>query len=130
MLLLDGLVEQVRHLHRRRDGIPNEKRASSSLPRMHRSHQVTATAEAGADESMHGQESLCRPGSFAPAQVSRAVPCGLMGDFSARWCAYRSVRWATDGRTARGAALSLRSVSVTTRPGGRAWTRISRTSPS
>ena len=47
---------------------------------MHRSHQVTATAEAGADESMHGQESLCRPGSFAPAQVSRAVPCGLMGD--------------------------------------------------
>ncbi len=29
---------------------------------MHRSHQVTANAEEVADESMHGQESLCLPG--------------------------------------------------------------------
>ena len=47
---------------------------------MHRSHQVTATAEAGADEFMHGQASLCLPGRVALAQVSRAVPCGLVGD--------------------------------------------------
>ena len=65
---------------------------------------------------MHGQGSLCLPGSFAPAQVSRAFRGGWW-ETSARWCAYRSVRWATDGRTARCVALSLGSVSVTTRPG-------------
>ena len=65
---------------------------------------------------MHGQESLCLSGRFEPAHVSRAVPCGLVGDL-ARLFAYRSVRWATDGRTARCAALSLRSVSVINRPG-------------
>ena len=47
---------------------------------MHRSHQVTATADECADESVHGQESLCLPGRVEPAQVSRAVPCGLVSD--------------------------------------------------
>ena len=78
---------------------------------MHRSHQVTATAEAGADESMHGHESLCRPGRVDPAQVSRAVPCGLVGDVGTM-CAYRSVRWATDGSTARCVALVAQRVAV------------------
>ena len=66
---------------------------------MHRSHQVTATAEAGADESMHGQESLCLPGSFDPAQVSRAVPCGLVGDVGTM--VRVSVRALGDGRQDR-----------------------------
>ena len=50
---------------------------------MHRSHQVTANAEEVADESMHGQESLCLPGRFKPAHLSLALPCGLVGDFGA-----------------------------------------------
>ena len=48
------------------------------FPLVHRSHQVTAIADEGADESVHGQESLCRTGRVDPAQVSRAVPCGLV----------------------------------------------------
>ncbi len=66
---------------------------------MHRSHQVTATAEAGADESMHGQESLCLPGRVALAQVSRAVPCGLVGDVGTMVLV--SVRALGDGRQDR-----------------------------
>ena len=50
---------------------------------MHHSHQVTANAEEVADESMHGQESLCLPGRFELSHVSLAVPCGLVGDFGA-----------------------------------------------
>ena len=48
---------------------------------MHRSHQVTANAEEVADESMHGQESLCLPGRFEPAHLSLALPCGLVGGY-------------------------------------------------
>ena len=66
---------------------------------MHRSHQVTATAEEGADESMHGQESLCLPGRVEPAQVSRAVPCGLVGDVGTMMLV--SVRALGDGRQDR-----------------------------
>ena len=70
---------------------------------MRRSHQVTATADEGADASMHGQESLCLPGRVDPAQVSRAVPCGLVGDVGTM--VRVSVRALGDGRQDR----SLRS---------------------
>ena len=63
---------------------------------MHRSHQVTANAEEVADESMHGQESLCLPGRFEPAHLSLALPCGLVGDFGA--IVLVSVRAMGDGR--------------------------------
>ena len=63
---------------------------------MHRSHQVTANAEEVADESMHGQESLCLPGRFEPTHLSLAVPCGLVGDFGA--IVLVSVRAMGDGR--------------------------------
>ena len=66
---------------------------------MHRSHQVTATAAEGADESMHGQESLCLPGRVDPAQVSRAVPCGLVRDVGTM--VRVSVRALGDGRQDR-----------------------------
>ncbi len=66
---------------------------------MHRSHQVTATSDEGADESMHGQESLCLPGRVDPAQVSRAVPCGLVGDVGTMVLV--SVRALGDGRQDR-----------------------------
>ena len=62
----------------------------------HRSHQVTANAEEVADESMHGQESLCLPGRFEPAHLSLALPCGLVGDFGA--IVLVSVRAMGDGR--------------------------------
>ena len=63
---------------------------------MHRSHQVTANAEEVADESMHGQESLCLPGRFEPAHLALALPCGLVGDFGA--IVLVSVRAMGDGR--------------------------------
>ena len=63
---------------------------------MHRSHQVTTNAEEVADESMHGQESLCLPGRFEPAHLSLALPCGLVGDFGA--IVLVSVRAMGDGR--------------------------------
>ena len=50
---------------------------------MRRSHQVTANVEKVADESVHGQESLCLTGRFEPSHVSLALPCGLVGDFGA-----------------------------------------------
>ena len=65
-------------------------------PMMHRSHQVTANAEEVAEESMHGQESLCLPGRFEPAHLSLALPCGLVGDFGA--IVLVSVRAMGDGR--------------------------------
>ena len=43
---------------------------------MRRSHQVTASVEQVADESVHGQESLRLPERFEPAHVSFAWPCG------------------------------------------------------
>ena len=46
-------------------------------------------------ESMHGQESLCLPGRVDPAQVSRAVPCGLVGDVGTM--VRVSVRTVSDG---------------------------------
>ena len=49
-----------------------------------------------ADESMHGQESLCLPGRFEPAHLSLALPCGLVGDFGA--IVLVSVRAMGDGR--------------------------------
>ena len=45
---------------------------------MLRSHQVTATVEKVAGESMHGQESLRLPGRCEPSHVPLALPCGLM----------------------------------------------------
>ena len=63
---------------------------------MHRSHQVTANAEEVADESMHGDESLCLPGRCDPAHVALALPCGLVGDVGA--IVLVSVRAMGDGR--------------------------------
>ena len=45
-----------------------------------RSHQVTATVEKVADESMHGQESPRLPGRGEPSHVPLALPCRLVGD--------------------------------------------------
>ena len=45
---------------------------------MLRSHQVTATVEKVAGESMHGQESLRLLGRCEPSHVPLALPCGLM----------------------------------------------------
>ena len=50
---------------------------------MLRSQQVTVNVEKIADESVHGQESLCLPERFEPSHVSLALPCGLVGDFGA-----------------------------------------------
>ena len=66
---------------------------------MHRSHQVTATAEAGADESVHGQESLCLPGRVEPAQVSLTLSRRLMRNLCA--VVLVSVRALGDGRQDR-----------------------------
>ena len=84
---------------------------------MHRSHQVTATAEAGADESMHGQESLCLPGRVDPAQVSRAVPCGLVGDVGTM--VRVSVRALGDGRQDRSVCSPVARQRVGDYPPGR-----------
>ena len=48
---------------------------------MRRSHQMTANVEKVADESVHGQESLCLTGRFEPSHLSLALSCGLVGDF-------------------------------------------------
>ncbi len=47
---------------------------------MRRPQEMSPDPEEIQHEAMHGQESLCLPGRVDPAQVSRAVPCGLVGD--------------------------------------------------
>ena len=63
---------------------------------MHRSHQVTATADECADESVDREKPLRVRRGFEPAQVSRAVPCGLVGDVGTM--VRVSVRTVSDGR--------------------------------
>ena len=68
---------------------------------MLRSQQVTSNVEKVADESVHGQESLCLTGRFEPSHVSLTLPCGLVGDFGA--FVPVSVRTVSDGRHDRSA---------------------------